>query len=120
MALITNGFESIVQLSRHFGEHGSDFGASNAEEYEQMADDFLGGTKPKDIHECYRNNGSCIRYDPDSEAFGILDRGGIIRTYYKPVPCASVPYHMREATKQAGRCHPCANNLVYFKGECKK
>lgn len=120
MPLITNGFESVAQLNRHFSEHGADFGAASANEYEEWADLFLGGTKPDHVLECLRQCGAKIRYDPTTEAFGVLDAGGICRTYYKPVPCSSLPGHMRAAMKQSGRCHPCANNLVYFKSECKK
>jgi pyocin large subunit-like protein len=120
MALITNGFESVAQLNRHFGEHGHDFGASNPTEYEEMADIFLGGDKPEATHECARPGGAKLRYDPNSEAFGALDGAGIIRTYFKPVPCSSLPGAVRESRRQAGRCHRYANNLVYFKAECQK
>jgi hypothetical protein len=120
MALITNGFESVAQLNYHFSEHGADFGASNANEYEKWADAFLGGAKPEHVHECVRQSGARLRYDPNTEAFGVLDAGGVCRTYYKPVPCSSVPGAIRAAVRRSGRCHPCANNLVYFKSECKK
>ena len=120
MALTTNGFESISQLNYHFQEHGGDFGASNANDYEQMADAFLGGTKPETVHECIRSCGMKLRYDSSDEAFGIIDKGNIIRTYFKPVPCSSLSGSSRAAARQAGRCHPCANNMVYFKAECKK
>jgi hypothetical protein len=120
MPLITNGFESIQQLRRHFGEHGDDFRASNPEEYEQMADAFLGGNKPEGVHECVRRCGARLRYDPHSEAYGVLDAQFVIRTYYKPVPCSRVPFHEREAARQAGRCHKQPTNLVYFTLECQK
>jgi len=120
MPLSTNGFESIQELRRHFQEHGADFGASNANEYEQMADVFLGGSKPDRVHECVRAGGAKLRYDPTDEAFGILDSALVIRTYFKPVPCSSLPGTIRAAAKQAGRCHAHANNLVYFKAECTK
>lgn len=120
MALITKGFESIAQLRRHFQDHGDDFSASNAEEYEQMADVFLAGEKPEGVHECVRLSGAILRYDPISEAYGVLDAQLIIRTYFKPVPCSRVPFHERESARQSGRCHACANNLAYFNSECKK
>jgi pyocin large subunit-like protein len=120
MPLITNGFESEAQLNDHFQEHGGDFRASNATDYEQMADAFLGGSKPETVHECIRSCGMKLRYDPADEAFGIIDRENIIKTYFKPVPCSSLPGALRASAKQSGRCHPCANNLVYFKTECKK
>lgn len=120
MPLSTRGFESIAQLHRHFSEHGGDFGASNANEYERMADEFLGGSKPEAVHECARRGGARLRYDPITEAFGVLDSDDTIRTYFKPVPCSSVPGARREAVRRSGRCHRHANNLVYFRAECKK
>lgn len=120
MALTTQGFVSIAQLNRHFQEHGGDFGASDASDYERMADAFLGGIKAATVHECVRQSGMKVRYDPADEAFGVIDNADIIRTYYKPVPCSSLPGAARALAKQAGRCHACANNLVYFKAECRK
>jgi len=120
MPLITKGFESIEQLNRHFSEHGDDFRASNASEYEKLADIFLGGAKPSHVHECIRVGGAIVRYDPSCEAFGVLDSNGVCRTYFKPVPCSSLSGAVRAAQKQAGRCHQYANNLVYFRMECKK
>ena len=120
MPLKTKGFESLLQLKRHFGEHGDDFRASNAIDYEQMADEFLGGEKREGVHECIRRCGARVRYDPSSEAYGVLDAELIIRTYYKPVPCSTVPFHEREAMRQSGRCHTCPNNLIYFTQECKR
>jgi pyocin large subunit-like protein len=120
MALITKGFESIAELKRHFSKHGHDFSATTADEYEQMADLFLGNGKPEGVHECVRNGGARLRYDPASESFGMLDARGVIGTYFKPVPCSTLPGAIREATRKTGNCHRHANNLVYFKAECKK
>jgi len=120
MALTTKGFESVQQLNRHFQEHGNDFGASNPNEYEQLADAFLGKGTTATVHECTRRCGMKLRYDPVDESFGIIGSDDVIKTFFKPVPCSSLPGALRETRKQAGRCHPCANNLVYFKAECKK
>jgi pyocin large subunit-like protein len=120
MPLKTKGFESLAQLNRHFTEHGDDFSASSAIEYEEMADIFLGGDKPETVHECARPEGTRLRYDRSSEAFGVLGLDGTIRTYFKPIPCSSLPGAARESARQSGRCHPHANNLVYFKSECQR
>jgi pyocin large subunit-like protein len=109
-----------VQLKDHFRKHGDDFRASSAEEYERMADEFLSGKTQEGVHDCIRSCGMLLRYDSTNETFGILDAQSIIRTYFKPVPCSQVPYHEREATRQAGRCHASPNNVIYFKAECKK
>jgi pyocin large subunit-like protein len=120
MPLLTQGFESVEQLKLHFRKHGDDFRASNANDYEQMADGFLGADKQEGVHECVRPCGAKLRYDPSSEAYGVLDAQDIIRTYFKPIPCSQIPFHEREGARQSGRCHTFANNLSYFKSECKK
>jgi hypothetical protein len=120
MPLISRGFESLEQVKTHFRKHGDDFGASNRDEYEQMADLFLAGKKPEGVHECVRACGAILRYDPGSEAYGVLDAQSIIRTYFKPIPCAQVPFREREAERLAGRCHGARNNLSYFQSECQK
>jgi hypothetical protein len=120
MPLKTNGFESVRKLRLHFGEHGGDFGASNANEYEEWADNFLSGPCPSGMHECTRRCGFIIRYDPSTEAYGIIRGDGVILTFYVPVPCSSVPFHERELQKKSGRCHDQPNNLLYWKRECEK
>ena len=110
----------VAELRRHFSEHGNDFGASNATEYEELADAFLGGAKPGGVHECTRKCGHIIRYDMNTQAYGIVDRDGVILTYFKPVPCSEVPFFQREAVRLSGRCHRYPNNLVYFGKECEK
>ncbi len=120
MALQAKGFVGTKQLNRHFMEHGGDFGASNAVEYEQAATAFLSGIAPSGIHECERKGGDIIRYDPQTQGYGVLDSSGTIRTYYKPVPCSSIPASVRSAIRQAGRCHRYASNYLYFQVECKR
>ena len=120
MALQTRGFLNSRQLNYHFTEHGADFGASNASEYEQAADTFLGGSLPSGIHQCTRRRGDVVRYDPQTQTYGVLDNKGVIRTYYKPVPCSSLPALVRNDVKEAGRCHEHANNFLYFQSECRR
>lgn len=120
MALKTKGFRNQGQLNRHYQEHGGDFGASNPTDYESMADAFLGGSKPSGTKECTRMGGDILRYDPLTEAFGILGADGVIRSFYKPVPCVTLPASVRYAVRMAGRCHGEASNLVYFQQECQR
>ena len=120
MGLITKGFVNPRQRIRHFTEHGGDFGASNAEEYELKADMFLGPAKAPVVQQCTRRKGDVIRYNPHTEEYGVVDKDGIIRTYYKPVPCTTVPAFVRAAVKRSGRCHGYSNNLTYFNAECRK
>src|SRR5207249_1955029 len=116
----THGFLNANQLNRHYAEHGTDFGASNALEYEMLADAFLGGVKPAHVHECERSRGDILRFDPLTNAYGVIDKTGVIRTYFKPLPCSSVPAAHRLAMRHSGRCHGYANNLLYFESECNR
>jgi pyocin large subunit-like protein len=118
MALKTRGFVNQIQLNRHFVEHGADFGASNAQEYEEAADAFLAGTMHVTTRECTRTKGDIIRYDQQTQAYGILDSRGIIRTYFKPVPCSTISASARHAIRLSGRCHQYRDNFLYFQSEC--
>lgn len=121
MALQTKGFLNTRQRNRKFSKHGTEFGASNAEDYERSADAFLGGVVPPGVHECARKEGDRLRYDPQTEAYGVIDIAGVIRTYYKPVPCLSIRDLLtRAAVRQAGMCHGKATNLLYFQSECER
>lgn len=120
MALQTKGFLNARQRNRHFAEHGADFGASNAVDYEASADLFLGGAAPAGVKECRRKQGDKLRYDPTTESYGVVDGNDVIRTFFKPVPCATLPAAVRPMIKQAGRCHSYVNNLAYFQAECRR
>lgn len=83
-----------------------------------MADTFLGGPKPPHVHECTRKKGDILRFDPSTQACGVLGKDRVIRTYFKPVPCVSIPWPQRAAAMATGRCHGEADNLKYFQREC--
>jgi len=51
-----------------------------------MADAFLNGPQGTGVLQRVRANGDVARYDPASEAFGIVKPDGTIRTFYKPDP----------------------------------
>lgn len=116
----TRGFVNAAELRRHHSAHGSDFGALDAAGYEAMADSFWANPISAGVHECKRKRGDIIRFDPATGAFGVMDQGGVIRTYFKAVPCADVPSHLRESLRLAGRCHRHGTNLDYFESECRK
>jgi len=98
----------------------ADFGASNAVDYEALADLFLGGGTPPGIQECRRRQGDKLRYDPQTQSYGVIDGNDVIRTFFKPVPCATLPAAVRAAMKQSGLCHGYPNNTAYFQAECKR
>ncbi len=115
MALKTRGFSNANSLARHYVDHGSDFGCASAVEYEVLADEFLGAARPAHVQERLRTKGDIVRFDPITDSYGVIDPSGVIRTFFKPVPCASIADLLkRAAAKKAGRCHGHASNLVYF------
>jgi hypothetical protein len=100
----TPQFATEGLLSRHFGEHGSDFGATTASEYEQQAARFLTEQDPN-ILEFTRTKGyrigDTVRFNPDTDEFGVITSNGSIRTYYRPDP----------------KLHGRPTNLDYFNSE---
>ena len=54
-----------------------------------MADDFTTGIKGPNIQELVRGNGDIIRFNATTGEYGVVSKGGIIRTYYKPAPKSS-------------------------------
>ena len=72
------------KLADHFARHGSDFGAKTQVEYEKMASSFLTKKRSEEILEKVRpNSGDILRYNPNTNEFGVLSKEGVIRTYYK-------------------------------------
>jgi pyocin large subunit-like protein len=116
----TNGFAATEQMNSHFLKHGADFGATSVKEYTDFADKFLGDVKPPHVHECRRRGGDTVRFDPIKDYFGIIGDNGTIRTFYRPVPCSSLPAGQRHAARLARRCHTDSDNLGYFRKECRK
>ena len=121
MLKYTKGFKSALDLADHFLKHGSDFGAATADDYETLADQFLGGPLGSGVHECTRvRDQDSLRLSLLDEMFGALTANGMIRTLFKPRLCASFPANQRAMMRYAKRCHPYATNLVYFQSECAK
>ena len=115
----TRGFRDVNTRNRHHQEHGAEFGCSSPAAYEAMADDFWKTPCPPHIAKCLRSKEDRLRYDPASGALGVIDGNHIIRTFFKPVPCASLSPAVR-ATFRTGGCHGYATNLLYFKAECTR
>jgi filamentous hemagglutinin len=52
-----------------------------------LASEFLENVKPQGVLEKVRpSDGAIVRYNPKTEEFGILDKSGTVKTYYKPQP----------------------------------
>jgi hypothetical protein len=101
-------FSSEDLLNGHFENHGSDFGATTASEYEQQASDFLTNKENRDVLEFKRvrgyRAGDTARFNPETDEFGVISPDGTIRTYYRPDPSV----------------HGFATNLDYFNSEKEK
>ena len=102
------------ELAIHHAKHGAQFPGITATDYENLADRFLGRPPTASMLECRRKKGDMLRYDKTTEEFGVLSPAGIIRTYFKPVPCVSLPLPLRT------NCHGHPTNVDYFREECKR
>ena len=120
----TKGFMDRVRWLDHFQSHGHEFGAVDENDYLRMADEFFDMNRPAHVLEGVRRHGprrgDVLRFDPATNAFGVRRADGNIRTFFKPVPCASLAAHIAEVLRALGECHPKASNLVYFHAECLK
>ncbi|WP_430733403.1 hypothetical protein [Ectothiorhodospira lacustris] len=70
---------------RHFKDHGADFGAKNAVDYVRKAEHFLHNPTAGVLSKT-RANGDVVRFDPATNAFGVMDKTGAPRTFFKPDP----------------------------------
>ena len=112
----TCGFVDVTERNEHFDWHirrRAEFPCSSPDEYERMADEFLGAllSHPLDsgMWECYRRKsdgtrGDYIRYNDLTGEFGVLSENNVIRTYFIPDPLD----------------HGMPNNLEYFRLQCGK
>jgi len=89
--------------------------AATDTEYERRAEQFLLAPLRPDLLECKRKRGDIVRYDKVTQEFAVLSAAGVIRTYFKPVPCASLP----RGVPKTG-CHGMRDNMEYFRTECLK
>lgn len=88
----TRGFIDNATLLLHFDKHvtrGREFTYATAVEYEEHADQFLGGARSPDVEECVRTKrdgtvGDKLKYNRVSEEFGALANDNIIRSYFIP------------------------------------
>ena len=102
--MLTSGFDPAF-LGDHFRRHKAEFDAATPEEYEALADTFLGGPLDANTLECEKaSNADVVRYNYISQEFGVLSPQRLIRTYFKPSP----------------RQHKFKTNLAYYQSECRK
>src|ERR1017187_1954302 len=116
MALKTLGFVSVVHLNGHYQKHGSDFGCADENQYEAMADEFLGGPKQSSVLECVRGRGDLCRFDMLSEAYGILSAKGEIRNVLQADSVLIGPDNQSGSNRICVTLPPQCNQSIVFQG----
>lgn len=98
-------FANAYERDIHFVKHGHKFGASDALEYERMADEFMFGPLGAQTHECIRPEGiDRIRFDFGTRYEGVACRAPeFLRTFY-PVRTTTIARHGGEAAYFAYEC----------------
>ncbi|MGC3995183.1 MAG: RHS repeat-associated core domain-containing protein [Propionicimonas sp.] len=71
-------------LADHFARHGGDFGANSADEYAQMASEFLQRSGKANLPTKIGPDGTIRIYDPASNTFGSFSASGQTKTFFKP------------------------------------
>jgi RHS repeat-associated protein len=71
-------------LSKHFGDHGGDFGYKNETQYLRGARNFVSKSPTSTTQSFTSNEGTYFRYDSATNEFGIINQYGGISTYFKP------------------------------------
>jgi pyocin large subunit-like protein len=81
----TNSRTATQNAFRHFRDHGADFGARNAVDYVTQAQQFF-RSPPAGRLTRVRANGDVVRYNPNTNTFGVMNASGAPRTFSKPDP----------------------------------
>ena len=102
-----------AELQIHYAKHRADFAVSTDKEYERLADAFLSRPLYPDLMQCTRTKGDIVRYDVVTQEYGVLSVSGVIRTYFKPIPCASLAVAAPRVN-----CHGYVDNVQYFSASC--
>lgn len=102
-----------LELPIHYARHRTDFAVATDKEYERLAEHFLARPPAPHLLECKRGGGDFTRYDTITREYIVRSGGGAIRTYFKPVPCSSIPAGLPRV-----RCHGYVDNIEYFNKKC--
>ncbi|MBL9077515.1 MAG: hypothetical protein JNL08_08430 [Planctomycetes bacterium] len=79
------GFTSRAAWQSHFGKHGAEFGAIDADRYLALAQQLRDAPLTADVLESVRDSdGVVTRFDRRSGAFVAFHRDQTIRTFFKP------------------------------------
>jgi filamentous hemagglutinin len=62
---------------------------ATSDEYERLADAFMTGSLRVGALECSRANGDLVRFDPQTNEFGVMSTAGYLATFMVVQPLAS-------------------------------
>jgi filamentous hemagglutinin len=96
-------FETRTKLLGHFSDHGHQFSATIADDYEALADQFMSLPLGPDVEECVRPQGGRVRYNRITEEYAAVNNRGFLLTYFRPDPAI----------------HHEVDNLAYFHRKCR-
>ncbi len=102
-----------LELADHFRKHRADFTVPTDRDYEALAERFLANPAAPYLMECIRRSGDVVRYNTVTTEYAVRSSTGIIRTYFKPVPCSSIA-----AGAPRVPCQNYVDNLAYFRATC--
>jgi hypothetical protein len=79
---------SVQNAFGHWQKHRGDFPElNNSKEYVEAANGFLGSSDPSVLTRV-RTNQDIVRFNPNTDEFGVMDPSGVPRTYFKPNPAS--------------------------------
>ncbi|MBS0221255.1 MAG: hypothetical protein JSR91_10990, partial [Proteobacteria bacterium] len=81
-----NGWGKPETLTKHFKDHGADFGATSEEDYARKAQDFLRRAQLEQLPMKVDSRGDILVYDPTNNIFGAYNADGTTKTFYRPEP----------------------------------
>ena len=97
-------FKSALERDLHFAKHGHKFRASDALQYERMADEFMFGALGPRTHECFRPEQHRVRFDFGTYHEGVVCRPPeFVRTFY-PVRAMTIARYGGETGYFAHEC----------------
>ena len=80
----TKRHNSVENAFKHWRDHGREFPTlQNSKQYVEATRNFVNNPPPGTLAKI-RANGDVLFYDPSSNTFAIINKGGIPRTMYKP------------------------------------
>lgn len=102
----TTGFANMSRFIDHFTRHAPLLGLATPADYQAEADEFLGNpVLLAGVLECVRaHSGDKIRYNPNTEEWGVLSATNVIKTYY--ILTTAITIH--------------GSGMNYFISECAK